>query len=225
MGEQDEASDRTGRAESSGYLLIVDDDQQVLRAHHRMFRSHLETVCAATVAEARDAIAARGPFYGAVLDFELPDGNGFDVLATFRSCWWTAPAIIVTGCVDSNIAERAGRLGASHAQKPVSSTVVRAFLARLPSESRTTIVERMVGDLVASHALSPAEAELARAIASDGASDRPSPKPDGADRSRDLAIEALVRKCACATLDELGESVWRWAACETFDESAASRYT
>ncbi len=66
-------------------ILIVDDHREMRELLGLCLRKwSFATVTAGTLAEARDALAAEGPFRMIICDFDLPDGNGLQLFAWLR---------------------------------------------------------------------------------------------------------------------------------------------
>ena len=78
-------------------ILVVDDEQQILRALRTSLRgAGYEVETAATAEEALAAAAMRPPD-AVILDLVLPDGTGIDVCRELRK--WTAAPIIILSAV------------------------------------------------------------------------------------------------------------------------------
>lgn len=89
------AADVLGDGGSTMEVLVVDDSPAVrLRVVARLTEAGLEVIAeAGTVAEALACVAARVPD-AIVLDLQLPDGNGLDVLPVVKACV-PAPVVVV----------------------------------------------------------------------------------------------------------------------------------
>jgi DNA-binding NtrC family response regulator len=102
--------------------LVVEDDPTIRRAvSHELTRRGAVVVAAATVDEGRRALAERA-FDFAVLDVQLPDGVGLELMGAPNA---PARALVLTGesCLD--VVDEAARAGAAFLQKPFSVTVFR----------------------------------------------------------------------------------------------------
>src|SRR5262245_56926578 len=81
-------------------ILIVDDDRFIRMALGEALRSwHYSTVEAATVEEARKIVAAEEPRV-VLLDIDLPDGSGLDVLGEIKAESPDTIVVMITGSVD-----------------------------------------------------------------------------------------------------------------------------
>jgi len=94
-------------------ILVVDDDPTFRRLARLLLAAHgLEVVAeAASVSEARSA-AMRARPDGALVDVELPDGDGFELAAELASLPWR-PRVVVTSTNAANgSVSEASRVGA-----------------------------------------------------------------------------------------------------------------
>jgi two-component system KDP operon response regulator KdpE len=109
-------------------VLVVDDEQQILRALHTSLRAAgYEVDTASTAAEALAAAALRPP-EAVILDLVLPDGTGTDVCRELRT-WSSAPVIVLSAVGEEREKVAALDAGADdYVTKPVG---VDELLARL----------------------------------------------------------------------------------------------
>lgn len=98
-------------AASPPRVLWIDDQVTDEDALVYMLRCEgIAVECTVSVADAlRSVRAAR--FDGLVLDLQLPDGSGLDLLQTLRAEGVSTPVLVLTGFGDSKSALTAGRLG------------------------------------------------------------------------------------------------------------------
>jgi DNA-binding response OmpR family regulator len=90
-------------------ILLVEDDPSLGRAVERAmlkrgFSVRLVRTCAAARSE-------RGPFDCAVMDIDLPDGNGVDLSAELIADGATASAVFFTGSSSHTLLARARGIG------------------------------------------------------------------------------------------------------------------
>ncbi len=130
-------------------VLVVDDEQQILRALRTSLRGAGYEVETADTAESALAAAAMRPPEAVILDLVLPDGTGTDVARELRT-WSTAPIIVLSAVGDEREKVAALDAGADdYVTKPVG---IDELLARLRAVLRRTspsgepVVE--VGELV-----------------------------------------------------------------------------
>ncbi|MGZ3475946.1 MAG: response regulator transcription factor [Polyangiales bacterium] len=150
-------------------ILLVDDDP-VLAGHLVRIVSREFTVrSAASVAGAREMIATFPRIQGAVLDFQLPDGCGLDIIDTLREAGLRIPTLLLTAHFDKDIALAAQDRGAEFAVKPTSLERLEAFLSAVRSAAtdREHARQRDVAARIAARfSLSKQEANLLSLYAS-----------------------------------------------------------
>jgi two-component system KDP operon response regulator KdpE len=109
-------------------VLVVDDEQQILRALRTSLRGAGYEVETADTAEGALAAAALRPPEAVILDLILPDGTGIDVARELRS-WSTAPVIVLSAVGEEREKIAALDAGADdYVTKPVG---IDELLARL----------------------------------------------------------------------------------------------
>jgi signal transduction histidine kinase len=112
--------------EPSEPFLIVEDDDQIARGLARDLKRHGDVRVAGTMHEADRAIADTR-WSGLVVDVGLPDGSGLDLLERLRVAGDTTPTLVLTGFPHRDVIERAQRLNAHYAAKPLSPAGLEAF--------------------------------------------------------------------------------------------------
>ncbi len=134
---------------SGARILVVDDEQQILRALSTSLRGAGYEVETAATAEGALAAAAMRPPEAVILDLVLPDGTGLDVCRELRA-WSTAPVIILSAVGEEREKVAALDAGADdYVTKPVG---IDELLARLRAVLRRTVPSGepvvTIGDLV-----------------------------------------------------------------------------
>jgi putative two-component system response regulator len=104
-------------------ILIVDDDERILRLVRRLLeRSGYDCTTATSGAAALDLLS-REAFELMLCDLQMPGETGLDVIANVRTTYPDTAAIMVTGVDDEKLADHALELGAyGYIVKPFSST-------------------------------------------------------------------------------------------------------
>jgi len=130
-------------------ILVVDDEQQILRALRTGLRGAGYEVETADTAEGAIAAAAMRPPEAIILDLVLPDGNGIDVSRELRT-WSSAPIIVLSAVGEERQKVAALDAGADdYVTKPVG---IDELLARLRAALRRTTADAQpvieIGDLV-----------------------------------------------------------------------------
>jgi len=129
-------------------VLVVDDEQQILRALKTSLRGAGYDVETADTAEGALAAAALRPPEAVILDLVLPDGTGIEVARELRK-WSAAPVIVLSAVGEEREKVAALDAGADdYVTKPVG---IDELLARLRAVLRRTAPEVepviRVGDL------------------------------------------------------------------------------
>ena len=143
------ADDPAVLRESSGRVLVVDDDQSVgVTACRILERYGLRTVLVPTIREAMAELTHSTD--AMVVDIGMPDGDGWDLISHVRTTAMHAriPIVVMTGLLDSaEVLNRAYELECEYLGKPFAS---EALIAKIES------ARRMMGgtppELVAPHA-------------------------------------------------------------------------
>lgn len=134
---------------SDNSLLIVDDDKPFLtRLARAMEQCGFTVDTAETVAEAIRKARGAPPAF-AVVDMQLGDGNGLDVIEAIQGQRDDSRAIILTGYGNIATAVTAVKLGViNYLSKPVDAGDVYAALTRQPGEKAPPPENPMSADRV-----------------------------------------------------------------------------
>ena len=100
----------------SAYVLMVDDHplyRAALRVAVTKAAPEAEVIEAGSLAEAREAVAARGRPLLALLDLKLPDSEGYAGVVEMRALLDGAPLAVVSGDETPGVAAAVVRLGAA----------------------------------------------------------------------------------------------------------------
>ena len=122
---------------SSGYLLLVEDEPTVQANNKKILeRRGYALKQAYTLAEARALIAEEAP-RGIILDIQLPDGNGLDLLRELRQTS-TVPVLVLTAMGTSqDIINGLESGGDDYLTKPYELTI---FLMRVEALLRRAAI-------------------------------------------------------------------------------------
>lgn len=115
-------------------VLLVEDDAAVRRSLQLLLSAHGYEVRAYAKGAglARDSEALRTD--AMIADLVIPDGNAVTLLSELRGAGWEGPAILMSGHLTNEWAERALAHGYSAAfSKPIGDAVLTKCLARLLS--------------------------------------------------------------------------------------------
>jgi two-component system, OmpR family, KDP operon response regulator KdpE len=133
-------------------VLVVDDEQQILRALRTTLRAAGYEVDTADTGEGALAAAALRPPDAVILDLVLPDGTGIDVARELRT-WSSAPVIVLSAVGEEREKVAALDAGADdYVTKPIG---IDELLARLraalrragPSAEPVIALDQLVIDL------------------------------------------------------------------------------
>jgi two-component system, OmpR family, KDP operon response regulator KdpE len=121
---------------SGARVLVVDDEQQILRALQTSLRGAGFEVETADTAERALAAAAMRPPEAVILDLVLPDGTGTEVVRQLRT-WTSAPVIVLSAVGDEREKVAALDAGADdYVTKPVG---IDELVARLRAVLRRAV--------------------------------------------------------------------------------------
>ncbi len=125
--------------DNRAHFLVVEDSIPMGAAYRRLLAPHGRVSLAASVAEARKALAAMRPT-GLIADIALTDGSGLDVAREARAMTPDLPILIVSGHVDGVRLEIANDIRAAFLLKPFSPMQIVRFAERaiLDGAVRTT---------------------------------------------------------------------------------------
>jgi DNA-binding NtrC family response regulator len=158
-------------------LLLVDDDASVLRAIGDYFERLGYEVLREPTGDAGVETFLRVRPDVVILDLNLPDASGLDVLERLRR--ENGAVILLTGAGDIKTAVRAMQLGAENfLTKPVDMNHLAAATARVAEKVRLTRQNALLrsrdheGEGLASLGVSPAMREMARQVELLAASER-----------------------------------------------------
>jgi nitrogen regulation protein NR(I) len=126
-------------------LLVVDDDPSILLVFRRAFAA--ETVLTAESAGDGLALAAQHRPDVVLLDLQLPDLTGLEMLRRLRELDARSPVIFITGRSTTDTAIEAMKLGAyDYLLKPLELKQLREVVGRAAAISRLMHVPAVVAD-------------------------------------------------------------------------------
>jgi CheY-like chemotaxis protein len=112
-------------------VLIVDDSKlarMVMASAFRRIRPDWDVTEATNADEALSAISA-GAVEIALVDFNMPNIDGLELVARVRQIHPTMPIAVVSANVQDEIIARARELNAAFVAKPVTDEALGAFLS------------------------------------------------------------------------------------------------
>ncbi len=107
---------------ASGHLLVVDDEPSILGTLKKALTLEGYRVDVAGGAKLADSRVQTGVYDLVLLDVALPDGDGVELLARWRSAGITTPVVMMSGHATIDLAVKALQLGATDfLEKPLST--------------------------------------------------------------------------------------------------------
>jgi DNA-binding response OmpR family regulator len=113
-------------------LLVVDDDQAILKLIQRVLRDEAYSVDLAASGEEARTLAFVHDYDGIILDLQLGDRHGFEILQELRLKGRRTPVLLYSGRSDTESIVRGLDAGADdYVVKPVSNEELRARVRTL----------------------------------------------------------------------------------------------
>lgn len=131
-------------------ILVIEDDRSVSKLLRVVLSEHGYTIDVANSGEEGRTLAMRNEYDGIVLDLELGDRHGVEVLQSLRRGGRMTPVLVLTGREDSETIVQALDAGADeYAVKPISNDELRARVRALirRGASGRNIEQLSVGNL------------------------------------------------------------------------------
>ena len=132
-------------------ILVVDDDQAILKLLQRVLRDDSYAVDIAASGEEARTLALVNDYDGIILDLQLGDRHGFEILQELRGKGRRTPVLLYSGLSDSDSIVRGLDAGADdYVVKPVSNEELRARVRTLirRGEGGSRVAEQVsVGNL------------------------------------------------------------------------------
>ena len=117
------------------HVLLVEDHAAAAKAAARLLRHEGYRVTISGRMEDAIGLCAAMKFDVLLIDMELPDGNGLDLLDGIRGTC-TAPAIVLSGYASTELLDRAKQRGfAEYLVKPVSAVGLTEAIRRVTGGS------------------------------------------------------------------------------------------
>jgi DNA-binding response OmpR family regulator len=113
-------------------ILVVDDDQAILKLIQRVLRDDAYAVDVAASGEEARTLALVNEYDGIILDLQLGDRHGFEILQELRGKGRRTPVLLYSGLSDTDSIVRGLDAGADdYVVKPVSNEELRARVRTL----------------------------------------------------------------------------------------------
>lgn len=127
-------------------LLHVEDDEDIRAVIRHLLSGHAEITAASTVAEARE-VATAGPFDIGLIDIDMPDGCGLDVIPHLRDRHGLpAPIVVFTGADAGPVKMRQveATLVKSRARNEELVDTIRRLIHRMAPDQETGAISASV---------------------------------------------------------------------------------
>src|SRR3954471_21985977 len=113
-------------------LLVVDDDRSILKLVARVLQDDGYAVDLASTGEEARTLALVNEYDGIILDLQLGDRHGFEILQELRRSGRRTPVLLYSGRSDSESIVRGLDAGADdYVVKPISNEELRARVRNL----------------------------------------------------------------------------------------------
>lgn len=132
-------------------ILVVDDDKAILKLVARVLRDEAYAVDTASTGEEARTLALVNEYDGIILDLQLGDRHGFEILQELRRNGRQTPVLLYSGRADTDSIVRGLDAGADdYVVKPVSNEELRARVRTLTRHGIKARVDEQVrvGNLV-----------------------------------------------------------------------------
>ena len=146
----------------SGAFLVVEDNRFLARAIARFFADYGEVVVEHDLTGARRALRRleMPEVQALILDVQLPDGSGLDLLAEVRRVGHQTPALVLSAFGDDDILRRAQLLHALFLPKPAPEAHLRAFIQWADRQEPARKLVVAVSQISQLRAFTPRETEV-----------------------------------------------------------------
>ncbi|HJQ09445.1 MAG TPA: response regulator transcription factor [Gemmatimonadaceae bacterium] len=132
-------------------ILVVDDDRAILKLIARVLRDEAYAVDTASTGEEARMLAMVNDYDGIILDLQLGDRHGFEILQELRRTGQHTPVLLYSGRADTDSIVRGLDAGADdYVVKPVSNEELRARVRTLTRHGLRARLEEQIraGNLV-----------------------------------------------------------------------------
>jgi len=194
-------------------FLVVEDHAMVMRTLRSYLQRLGEVITASTLLEGLTAFEEHLDIAGVLVDVNLPDGQGLDLVRTIRQKAPLLPVLVLTGSEERSLANQAHALGAEFVFKPIVSESLERFSAG--AIARASVgdhgVARVVSALVSQNGLSPREVQVLTLALAGTPRIALTDELGVSDNTIKTTVRHLLRKTTADTLDDLVQYVMRAA--------------
>lgn len=198
---------------TSPEFLVVEDHPMVMRTL-RTYLQRVGTVLeAGTVQEGLRVFEQHTHLAGMLVDVNLPDGLGTDLIREIRRRDPVLPILMLTGSDERGWANEAHTLGVEFVFKPIVTESLERFSARAVARASSgdDSLAAVVSELVSSHGLSPREVQVLTLSLGGTPRVALTDEMGVSDNTVKTTVRHLLRKTTADTLDDLVQYVMRAA--------------
>jgi DNA-binding NarL/FixJ family response regulator len=198
---------------NSPEFLVVEDHPMVMRTL-RTYLQRVGTVLeAGTVQEGLRMFEEHTNLAGMLVDVNLPDGLGTDLIREIRRRDPVLPILMLTGSDERGWANEAHALGVEFVFKPIVTESLERFSARAVARASSgdDSLAAVVSELVSSHGLSPREVQVLTLSLGGTPRVALTDEMGVSDNTVKTTVRHLLRKTTADTLDDLVQYVMRAA--------------
>jgi DNA-binding NarL/FixJ family response regulator len=198
---------------NSPEFLVVEDHPMVMRTL-RTYLQRVGTVLeAGTVQEGLRVFEQHTNLAGMLVDVNLPDGLGTDLIREIRRRDPVLPILMLTGSDERGWANEAHALGVEFVFKPIVTESLERFSARAVARASSgdDSLAAVVSELVSSHGLSPREVQVLTLSLGGTPRVALTDEMGVSDNTVKTTVRHLLRKTTADTLDDLVQYVMRAA--------------
>jgi DNA-binding response OmpR family regulator len=125
-------------------VLVVDDDRAILKLIARVLRDESYAIDVASTGEEARMLALVNEYDGIILDLQLGDRHGFEILQELRRNGRRTPVLLYSGLSDTESIVRGLDAGADdYVVKPVSNEELRARVRTLVRRGSSRVSEQV----------------------------------------------------------------------------------
>ena len=117
-----------GRSSSARVLVVEGAEVSGRDLARTVGRCMGEAIVVDRVRTAIERLADDTGYTAIILDVDLPDGSGIDLLSKARAMGCRAPALVLMGLLDHDATDKAFELGARYLVKPVRMALIEQFV-------------------------------------------------------------------------------------------------
>lgn len=154
-------------------------------------------------------LASESAWTGVIMELELPDGSGLELLERIRARYPLLPVLVLTSRAEPRAINRVHVLRAEFHCKPTRRRALRGFLklAVAVERARDARIARVIEANARRFALSPRESDILAAAVAGTARKILADQLGTTENTLKTQVRQLLRKCGHESLEELGRYV------------------